>query len=113
EGAEERRDEAQPGRAPDVLGRRSAQQERDIDLVALKRGGLRSLVGQAAEDQSLDRGSLAAVALEGFEHQLDARIEAHELVGAGPDGRLAKGLLAYALDVLPGHHPAGAGHEGA
>ena len=113
EDAEERRHQAKPRRALDVLGGGPAQEKGDVDFSALERGGARGLVGQAPEDEPLDGRSLAPVALEGFEHQLDARVEAHELVGARADGRLAKALFTHALDVLPGHDPSGAGDEGA
>src|SRR5262249_41381961 len=113
EDAEEGRDEAKPRRATDLLGRRPAQQERDVDLPALERGHPRRLVREAAEHEALDRGRLAPVALEGFQHQLDPGIETHELVGSGSNGRSTEAFLPYALDVLPGHHPACAGHEGA
>ena len=67
----------------------------------------------ALEDQALDRGHLAPVALVGLHHQLDARIVADELVGTEPDGVLLEAVVAHLLDVLLGHDPAGPGHHGA
>src|SRR3982074_2096417 len=77
-----------------------------------RRGGRAGrLVGQAAEDEALDRWRLAPVALERLQDQLNARVEADELVGPGADRRLAKALLADALDVLARHAPPRAGRE--
>ena len=73
----------------------------------LSADGARGLVGQAAEDDPLDGGRLAPVAVEGLDYQLHAGIEAHELVGPGADGRLAKALLANVSKYLCGTtHPA-------
>src|SRR5439155_20084786 len=84
---------------------------RELSRTSLKRSRARRHVGQAEEDEALDRRRLAPVAVEGLEDELDARVEAHELVRPGADRRLAEAILAHALDVPVRHHPAGAGDE--
>src|SRR4030095_12980120 len=69
----------------------------------------RRLFGQATEDEPLDARRFAPVALVGFQYELDARVEAHELVGPGADRRLLEAVVADLLDVLLGHDPARAG----
>ena len=58
------------------------------------------------------RRRLAPVLLEGLQHQLHARREGDELVGAGADRRLLEALVADLLHVLLRHDPAGAGGVG-
>ena len=103
------RGQGEPGGAPDVLGDRAVQEVGDVHLAALERGGARGLLGDAADHQALDARGLAPVAVEGLERELDPRLEAHELVRPGADGRLAEAVLADPLEVLLGHDPRRAG----
>ena len=112
------RGEREAGRALDLLGDGPVDEVDDVHLVALQGGRPRGLVGDAADDQPLHARLLAPVPVERFQHQLHARLKAHELEGAGADGRLAEAVLAHRLDVLLRHDPgrprgAGAveGHE--
>ena len=108
-----RRDELEAGGPADVLGHGTGEQIRDVHLAFLQRGRARGLFGQAAVDEALDVGHLAPVALPRLHHQLDAGIEAHELVRPGADRRLLEAVVTDLFDVGLGHDPAGAGGRGA
>src|SRR5439155_883688 len=58
---------------------------------------------------SLDVWSVPPVARIRFQHDLDARRVAHELVRAGADRILAKSLVADFFQVFLGHDDAGGG----
>src|SRR4029077_6292315 len=60
-------------------------------------------------DEPLHAWDLSPVAVERFEGQLDAGLEAHEPVWPGSDRRPAEAGLAHLLEVLLRHDPGGAG----
>ncbi len=97
--------EREAGSTPDVLGDRAVEEIRAVHLAPLERGRASGLLGQAPHDHPLDARRLTPVALEGLEDELDARLEADELVRARPDGRTAELILADLFDVLLGHDP--------
>src|SRR5439155_1401372 len=105
--------EAQARGALELVGRGAGEEIREIHLAVLESGQSRGLLGHGAHDQALDVRGLAPVALEGLEHQLDAGLEARDLVGPGTHRRLLEAVVADLLDVLPGHDPARAGGRGA
>ncbi len=105
--------ELHPRRLPDIVGHGPGQEIGDVHVALLERGGPRGLLGHAAEDESLDRGRLPPVALEGLHDQLDARREAHHLVGPGADRGLLEAVVADPVHVLLRHDPRGAGGRGA
>ena len=101
--------ELQARRATHLLCQRPADRVDDVRLAALERGQPRRLVGNDPEHQAPDAGALAPVLVERLQHQLHARRERDELVGAGADRRLLEAVVTDPLHVLLGHDPAGAG----
>src|SRR5207249_9252698 len=74
-------------RAAQLLGQGAANRVDDVHLAALERGQARGLVGDDLEDDAPDVRPLAPVLVERLHHDLDARREGDELVGAGAHRR--------------------------
>src|SRR5262249_53525600 len=89
-----------PGGGAPALGMGPVQEVGDVHLAALERGRPRGFVRDAPQHEPLHGRRLAPVTVEGFEDELDAGLEAHELVGPGPDGRLPVPVLTHLLEVL-------------
>ena len=89
------------------------QEVDDVDLAGPERGRPRRLLGHGAHHQALHRRRLAPVAVEGLQHDLDARLERDDLVRPGADGRRLEPVVADFLDVFLRHDPAGARRRGA
>ena len=95
------------------LFRDGARQEiRDVDFALLQRGGARRLLGDRPEDQAFHVRRLPPVAVEGLDHQLDARVEGDEAIRAGTDGRALEAVLADFLHVFLRHDPSATGRHG-
>jgi len=108
-GGKDERCQLEPGRAHELLGEGAADRIGDVGLAPLEHGEPGRVLRDDAEDEALDRGSLAPVRLEGFQHQLDAGRKGHELVGPGAHWRFLVPVVPDLLDVLLGNDPAGAG----
>ena len=107
-----RRLEGQPGRLLQLLGQLAADRVGDVHLAPLERGQAGGLVGDHAQHEAFHARALAPVLFEGLEHQLHARGEGDELVGAGAHRRLLEPLVADLLHVLARHDPPRAGGVG-
>src|SRR5581483_4823562 len=113
---EERRDTARE-RQPqarvtlDLLRLGRVEQVGDVDLPALQHGHARERLRHHLEDEPLDGRHLAPVAVERLHDELDTRRVADELVRPEADRMLLESRVAHLLHVLPGHDPAGAGHD--
>src|SRR5229473_4717917 len=65
----------------------------------------RVAVGNALDDDSLDRRPLAPVLLVCLQHQLHSGSHAREAIGSEPHRLASESLLTDLLDVLLGHDP--------
>src|SRR5262249_19579889 len=110
---EQRRHQPHSRCATDILRDRPRQEHGEVYLAALQAGRPRRLVGPAAQNEALDRSRLAPVSLECLQHQLNARVKAHEPVRTRADGRLAKPLFTDALEIFARHDPPRTCGEGA
>src|SRR3989449_7794318 len=84
----------------------------DVGLPGLEHREPRRPIGDALDDDALDRRLLAPVLLVGFEHELHAGGHAHESVGPEPDRVLLEGFLPDLLDVLFRYDPCRASGRG-
>jgi hypothetical protein len=77
----------------------------DVRLAGLQHRQARRPIGNALDDDPLDRGLLPPVLLVRLEHELLARIHADEAIRAEPHGLPLESSLADLLDVLLGDDP--------
>ncbi len=98
--------EGEPRGAANAVGKLAADRIGDVDLAALQCREPRQFIGDDPHHQALDARGLAPIAVEGFEHELDAGVERDEFIRPGADRRLLEPLVADFLDVFLRDDPA-------